>query len=471
MATASREDLVRGIVSRAMAEGRSALTELEGMDLLDAMGLATPRRLFVRDASEAGRAIDRDGAAGSAVGFPGDKVVVKVVSSAILHKTEVGGVRMARNSPVGVEAAIAEMEARFAGQAVEGYSINEFVPFEPSLGHEIIAGFRLAPDFGPIVSVGFGGIYAEYIAGAFRPGTATILLSPATAGRELIDRELSRNALQAILGGGLRGTGPAIGPGVLSDLAAAFVRAAPMLATAGILEFEVNPFALTGSGPTARLVALDALAKLGSLPAGLALTDSAGGESRIVNPKAEARPLAKIDRLLKPASAAIVGVSGKAVNNGRIILRNMLKNGFDPGANLRRQAGRDRDRRLPMRTRRRLPPREGRPFHHRRARLLRSRRARRPRRVGQGRVGHRHTRRLRGEGRNGGHHRSDDDGPRALARERRLRSRLRRLSPAADPSSSAATASGSSRPRVGTTRSSSPSTSCPGAKARPTRSP
>ncbi len=329
--TASRVDTIRGIVTCAMAEGRSALTELEGMDLLDAMGLATPRRLFVRDASEAGRAIDRDGAAGSAVGFPGDKVVVKVVSSAILHKTEVGGVRMARNSPAGVEAAVAEMEARFAGQAVEGYSINEFVPFESSLGHEIIAGFRLAPDFGPIVSVGFGGIYAEYMAGAFRPGTATILLSPATAGRELIDRELSRNALQAILGGGLRGTGPAIGPGVLSDLAAAFVRAAPMLASAGILEFEVNPFALTGSGPTARLVALDALAKLGPLPAGLALTDSAGGESRIVNPKAEARPLAKIERLLKPASAAIVGVSGKAVNNGRIILRNMLKNGFDPG--------------------------------------------------------------------------------------------------------------------------------------------
>ena len=329
--TASRVDTIRGIVTCAMAEGRSALTELEGMDLLDAMGLATPRRLFVRDASEAGRAIDRDGAAGSAAGFPGDKVVVKVVSSAILHKTEVGGVRMARNSPAGVEAAVAEMEARFAGQAVEGYSINEFVPFESSLGHEIIAGFRLAPDFGPIVSVGFGGIYAEYMAGAFRPGTATILLSPATAGRELIDRELSRNALQAILGGGLRGTGPAIGPGVLSDLAAAFVRAAPMLASAGILEFEVNPFALTGSGPTARLVALDALAKLGPLPAGLALTDSAGGESRIVNPKAEARPLAKIERLLKPASAAIVGVSGKAVNNGRIILRNMLKNGFDPG--------------------------------------------------------------------------------------------------------------------------------------------
>jgi acyl-CoA synthetase (NDP forming) len=257
-------------------------------------------------------------------------VVIKVVSAAILHKTEAGGVRIARNSPFEVAAAVADMEARFSGLGVEGYSINELVPFEPSLGREILVGFRLAPDFGPIVSFGFGGIYAEYMANVFRPGSATIFLSPATAGRELVERELSRNALQTILSGGLRGTEAAIGPGVLADLAMAFVRAAPILAKAGILEFEVNPFALTGTGGSARFVALDALAKLGPLPAGLALIDSPGGESRIANPKAEARPLAKLERLLKPSSAAIVGVSGKSVNNGRIILRNMLKNGFDP---------------------------------------------------------------------------------------------------------------------------------------------
>jgi acyl-CoA synthetase (NDP forming) len=320
-ATGLDESRIRGIASRAMAEGRSALTELEGMEVLEAMGLETPRRLLVRSASEAGAA---------AAGFPGSKVVIKVVSAAILHKTEAGGVRIARNSPFEVAAAVADMEARFSGLGVEGYSINELVPFEPSLGREILVGFRLAPDFGPIVSFGFGGIYAEYMANVFRPGSATIFLSPATAGRELVERELSRNALQTILSGGLRGTEAAIGPGVLADLAMAFVRAAPILAKAGILEFEVNPFALTGTGGSARFVALDALAKLGPLPAGLALIDSPGGESRIANPKAEARPLAKLERLLKPSSAAIVGVSGKSVNNGRIILRNMLKNGFDP---------------------------------------------------------------------------------------------------------------------------------------------
>lgn len=317
------EQRIRKIASAALASARSALTELEGMEILEAMGLEVPRRILVRGSAEAGREF-----AGGP--FPGAKVVVKVVSDAILHKTEVGGVTIARNSPSDIESAVAAMESRFAGQAVEGYSINEFVPFEPSIGREIIAGYRLAPDFGPVVSIGFGGIYAEFLAGQFRAGAATLFLSPLTAGKELIGHELSRNALRAILSGGLRGMPPAIGEGALAALASAFVRAAPILASAGILEFEVNPFALTGSGASARLVALDALAKLGPLPAGLAVLEGRDGEGcRIANPRAEARPLAKIDRLLRPASAAVIGVSEKNVNNGRIILRNLIRNGFD----------------------------------------------------------------------------------------------------------------------------------------------
>lgn len=309
---------IRELASVAMAEGRSSLTELEGMAVLDAMGLATPGRRLVRGSGEARAAL-----AGSL--FLGTKAVVKVVSSVILHKTEVGGVAIVANSPEAIKAAIASMERRFEGTSVEGYSINEFVPFESSLGREIIVGFRLAPDFGPVVSLGFGGIYAEFIAKLFRPGAATLFLSPCCAGRAQVEEELSHNALQTILAGGLRGMKPAIDASALVDLATAFVEAAPILVSAGILEFEVNPFALTLSGDAARLVALDALAKVGPLPSGLA---QVGG--RIVNPKAEARPLAKIDTLLKPASAAVIGVSEKSMNNGRIILRNLLRNGFDP---------------------------------------------------------------------------------------------------------------------------------------------
>jgi acyl-CoA synthetase (NDP forming) len=314
------ERIIRSIVSKARAEGRSALTELEGMNVLDALGLATPRRSMVKCAEEARRAA----ASTDGPGFSDDKVVVKIVSASILHKTEAGGVAIARNTPPEIEAAVAAMEARFAGQDVDGYSINEFVPFEPKLGREIIAGFRLAPDFGPVVSLGFGGIYAEYLASTFREGRATLFLSPATSDGELARRELSRNALQTLLAGGLRGTAPVLVADALANLALAFAQAAPALVSAGILEFEVNPFAVSGEGKNARLVALDALAKIGPLPSGLALDGD-----RLNYPPQESRPSAKLERLLEPASAAVIGVSEKTVNNGRIILRNLLRNGFD----------------------------------------------------------------------------------------------------------------------------------------------
>ena len=45
---------IRGIVSAALSEGRSSLTELEGMDVLDAMGLGTPIRAFTLGSADAG---------------------------------------------------------------------------------------------------------------------------------------------------------------------------------------------------------------------------------------------------------------------------------------------------------------------------------------------------------------------------------------------------------------------------------
>jgi acyl-CoA synthetase (NDP forming) len=311
------EARIRAIAGAARSEGRTSLTELEGMDVLDAMGLRTPVRVFALDAAGAARAT-ADGA------FPGDRVVVKVVSSKILHKTEVGGVSIVRNTAAAVEAAVASMALRLSGMGAEGYSVNEFVSYEPGLGREIIAGYRFTPDFGPVASLGFGGILAEYLASALRPGSATLII-PGGADIGLARRELARKAVQSVLAGGLRGTEPILGKDELAELALAFARAAPILAAAGILELEVNPFALVKEGGAASFVALDALVKLGDLPAGVRL-ESGRFE---YGPQAR-RPLAKIGKLLGPGSAAVIGVSEKSVNNGRIILRNLLKYGFEP---------------------------------------------------------------------------------------------------------------------------------------------
>ncbi len=310
-------ECIRRIAGAAIAEGRGSLTELEGMDLLDCLGFETPRRVFVRDASEAERA-----ARASAIA--GERIVVKAVGSRIAHKTELGGVAFVLNTPIDVRAAVERMSERIESSLIEGFSLSELVPFEPGLGREIIASYRFTPDFGPVVSLGFGGVYAEFIARAFRPGAATLIASPLTVDGEVVRSELSHNALQAILSGGLRGAKPVLGLDSLAGLALAFSEAAPALAAAGVLELEVNPFAVSGAGAAARLVALDALARVGGLPAGIA---ESGG--RPAFPPQEARPVAKIARLLRPRSAAVIGASGAGMNAGRIILRNILGAGFD----------------------------------------------------------------------------------------------------------------------------------------------
>ncbi|HUU60763.1 MAG TPA: CoA-binding protein, partial [Acidimicrobiia bacterium] len=102
-----------------------------------------------------------------------------------------------------------------------------------------------------------------------------------------------------------RGGAPAVGADALASFLARLMEDLPGL-PAEVVEFEANPLVFTAEGP----VALDALARLGSLPA-----------------VAPDRPAGQIDRLLHPRSMAIVGVSER-MNPGRVILENVLAAGF-----------------------------------------------------------------------------------------------------------------------------------------------
>jgi len=332
--------LARESVARAKAEGRDALTDLEGLAILGAMGLEVPFFRLAKGAAEAREgakafAGGRDAGSGAA-SRPAPaprRLVVKVASPEILHKTEVGGVAIldgaqAADLPAAVEAAVRDMEGRFSDKRVEGYTINEFIAYEPRIGHEMIVGFRFAPDFGPVVSFGPGGIFAERLSAAFRPGSANAFFSPATADRALVERSLRDNEVCVLASAGLRNTKPAIPFGRIVEVVEAFVNAAPLLAASGILEFEVNPFVIAGGFAGPRLVALDVLGKVGAIAdAGSDLGFDEKG--RIVNRAQARRPVARIAQLLEPGSAAVVGVSEKGMNNGRIILNNLIHDGFD----------------------------------------------------------------------------------------------------------------------------------------------
>lgn len=318
----------KAIIAPATAQKREALTETEGLAMLEAMGIATPKRILVRSSSEIESILLSGGhekiAQRNAFDFQGAKLVVKVISPDILHKTEIGGVALIQNDAESIIKTVGEMERRFASYRVDGYTVNEFVQFEPRLGHEIIFGYRFAPDFGPLVSFGPGGIYTEYLAAKFKPGESTITLSPFAATREFVKSLLSHNVVAGLVSAGLRNTKPSIDIDRLVDAIMAFLSAAKALASCGISEFEVNPMVIRST--EASLVALDCLVKLKDFSSS-GLVYQKGTVP--YNAAQASRPVSTIDKILKPRSAAIIGVSEKGLNNGRIILRNLLENGFD----------------------------------------------------------------------------------------------------------------------------------------------
>ena len=292
---------ITAIFDGAERDGRDVLLETEGLQLLDALGLPAPAHLFVSGAAEVG--------AGQLERLPGRKAVVKVISPHILHKSDVGGVAIVDKTVEAVTAAISRMDASLGTRGVVGYTINEFVPYSPALGRELLVGLRWTDDVGPVVTVGAGGIYTEFLAKAFRPGQDVALFSPSLSDTALVEEALERVSVVQLATRSMRGQAPLLPLGRIADLAAAFLDLGRAIGRR-IGEFEVNPFVVADDG---RVVALDVLLKL--------RRDWPGA------PASQERPIAKLARLLEPQSVAIMGVSER-LNPGHIIVNNLLREGF-----------------------------------------------------------------------------------------------------------------------------------------------
>lgn len=144
---------VSTIISRARGEERKKLSETEVMEVLAAYGIPVAPWRVARTPEEAR-------AAAEAIGWP---VVLKTISPAIVHKSDVGGVY------VGVEdaeelarawtqvAVDAPRRAGASADAVEGVLVQKMV----GGGKETIVGMTSDPQFGPVLMFGLGGIYVE----------------------------------------------------------------------------------------------------------------------------------------------------------------------------------------------------------------------------------------------------------------------------------------------------------------------
>ncbi len=144
----------RAICANALKQrGAGWLSAEETRAVLQAMGLPLP---------PGGTARTADDAAGlaRAIGFP---VAVKLSSQSIVHKTEIGAVRLNLSDGDSVRRAFEEIRDRLAREgvldAMDGVLVQPMIPS----GVEVMVGVTADPLFGPLIAFGLGGIHVEIL--------------------------------------------------------------------------------------------------------------------------------------------------------------------------------------------------------------------------------------------------------------------------------------------------------------------
>lgn len=128
----------------------AALTAEALSQALSECGLPAPASRFVSTAADAADAARE-------IGFP---AVLKIVSPDILHKTEVGGVHTGLSSASDVEYAAHQMLMTIRQRTPQAM-ITGFMVQEQAMGVEVLIGLRRDPLYGPMLTLGAGGIFVE----------------------------------------------------------------------------------------------------------------------------------------------------------------------------------------------------------------------------------------------------------------------------------------------------------------------
>ena len=212
------------------------LTEPDARRLLEAAGIPTTRWQFTADteaAVQAARAL-------------GDAVAIKAVSARIVHKSDIGGVKLGLRGDAAVRQACNDIAAaaRAAGvETLDGFLVTEMWRADT----ELILGVQRDPDFGPLVMVGAGGVLVELM--------KDVQLAPAPLSHATARAMLGRLRCLPLLTG-YRGR-PAADLDAIADT---MVRLGALAAdtSARLSELDINPLFIAGD----RIAAADARATL-----------------------------------------------------------------------------------------------------------------------------------------------------------------------------------------------------------------
>jgi acetyl coenzyme A synthetase (ADP forming)-like protein len=140
------------VFDQVRAENRLSIGDAESRQILQAYGLRIPQ-------SEIADSPEKAASIAGKIGYP---VVLKIASPDILHKTDIGGVKVGLQNATDVRDAYELMvyrAQRYIPEArIWGCLVQEMAP---SGGLEILVGMNRDPQFGPLITFGLGGIYVE----------------------------------------------------------------------------------------------------------------------------------------------------------------------------------------------------------------------------------------------------------------------------------------------------------------------
>ncbi|MGW6566600.1 acetate--CoA ligase family protein [Streptomyces sp. NPDC054975] len=283
---------VRELLDAIRAEGRTALTAPEGKRLADAYGIAVPGEALARDVDEAVAQADR----------LGGKVVLKIVSPDILHKTDAGGVVVGVEGAAQVREAFCRIvdnaRAYAPGARIDGVQVQQMLP----PGQEVIVGAVTDPAFGKVVAFGLGGVLVEVLK------DVTFRLAPVSAD-EAVSMLDSIRAAEILRG--VRGA-PAVDRWAVAEQ----IRRVSQLVTdfPEIAEVDLNPVIGTPEGALAADIRV-------------ILASDVPAPRRTFSRE---EILRSMRRLMEPRAVAVIGASNERGKIGNSVMRNLVDGGF-PG--------------------------------------------------------------------------------------------------------------------------------------------
>jgi acetyl coenzyme A synthetase (ADP forming)-like protein len=225
---------VQEVFEGVRSEGRLAVGEAEARRVMEAYGIPLPQSVLARNPEEAVEAAE-------SIGYP---VAMKIASPDILHKTDIGGVRLSMRGPDEVRDSFDLLNyraLRFMPEAeIWGVLVQEMVEG----CSEVLVGMSRDPQFGPLLAFGLGGIYVE----ALRDVTFRIAPVARWEAKEMLSEIRGYTLLR-----GMRGESPAD----LEAIVDCILRLSQLVTDfPEIVELDINPLIVCEKGKGAAAVDL-----------------------------------------------------------------------------------------------------------------------------------------------------------------------------------------------------------------------